>query len=87
MASIDITGNADIDQATAEIAVALRAHYSLYGDQSVYNAAMNLRDQIMKGTRELDHQEALARADQGVHPHPVTPFPTPRGWPAPADGR
>jgi hypothetical protein len=52
--SIDITGNDSIDQATAEIAVALRkACPVMCGDQDHYDEAMRLRDAIMTGTRAL----------------------------------
>ena len=55
MAQINTTGNADIDEATAEIAVALRnACPVTCGEQDHYHEAMRLRDAIMKGTRELD---------------------------------
>lgn len=64
MEKIKITGNADIDQATAEIAVALRyAALNPATDQHYYDEAMRLRDAIMAGTRELDDDGALARAE------------------------
>ena len=52
---IKTTGNADIDTATAEIAVALRkACPVLCPDQDHYDDAMRLRDAIMSGTRAPD---------------------------------
>ncbi len=58
MAHIWLTGNRDIDSATAEIAVALRnACPVLCGEQDHYEQAAALRNQIMKGTRELDREE------------------------------
>lgn len=55
MAQIKVTGNSDIDQATAEIAVALRdAYLNPATDQHYYDEAERLRDAIMEGTRELD---------------------------------
>lgn len=52
--AITTTGNSQVDTATAEIAVLLRdATYSTRTDQSYYNEAMRLRDEIMAGTREL----------------------------------
>ena len=54
MAQIKTTGNAQIDQATAEIAVALRDACPGQREQEYYDVAMRLRDAIMAGTRELD---------------------------------
>jgi hypothetical protein len=54
MMGIDITGNESIDNATATIALALGRAYPGWLDQEAYNAAMNLRNDIMAGTRELD---------------------------------
>jgi hypothetical protein len=53
--SITVTGQPDIDQATAEIAVALRdaAAIRVEADQNYYDAAVRLRDAIMAGTRAL----------------------------------
>ena len=52
MPSVNTTGNADIDTATAEIAVALRDAAPGKRDQEYYDEAMRLLDAIMKGTRE-----------------------------------
>ena len=48
------TGNASVDDATAEIALALRDGDPRKRDQHYYDEAMRLRDAIMQGTRELD---------------------------------
>lgn len=47
--SINVTGNPDIDQATAEIAVALRD--SGLPEHKAYEEAERLRDVIMKGSK------------------------------------
>lgn len=49
--SINVTGNHDIDQATAEIAVALRD--AGYTEHEAYAEAERLRNEIMSGTREI----------------------------------
>lgn len=72
MAKIRTTGNGDVDTATAEIAVALGDADPGKSDQHYYDEAMRLRDQIMQGTRVLDHMAELAKADQGVFPESVT---------------
>ena len=60
MAKIRTTGNHDIDEATAEIALALAsADIGCKPDQDYYDKAMQLRDMIMAGTRALNHQAAL----------------------------
>jgi hypothetical protein len=53
MNGITITGQPDIDQATAEIAVALRDGRPGQRDQYYYDEAARLRDAIMTGTRAL----------------------------------
>lgn len=70
MAKITLTGNARIDNATAEIALALLDADPGRDHQSLYNRAMWLRDEIMTGMREADHAAELFRAEQGVHPAP-----------------
>lgn len=83
MASIKTTGNADIDTATAEIAVALRDASAgtvrgPYPDQRFYDEAMRLRDQIMAGTRNLDELRRFGTTVEGYqHPQPVKQFPAP----------
>lgn len=58
MAEINVTGHADIDQATAEIAAALRDASKVPGpDEWYYDEAARLRDAIMAGTRELDTED------------------------------
>jgi hypothetical protein len=54
--SIDVTGNHELDQAAAEIAVALRD--AGYGEHEAYAEAERLRDAIMAGTRGLDSTAA-----------------------------
>jgi hypothetical protein len=61
-ARITITDNDDVDNATATVAIALRAQYPAWSDQEVYNAAMNLRNDIMRGTREIDARAAARTA-------------------------
>lgn len=76
--AINTTGNADIDTATAEIAVALRnACPVMDSDQRFYDEAMALRDAIMRGTRELDARPA--------NTHAVAMWDTP--WPRVGDNR
>jgi hypothetical protein len=53
MSGITVTGQPDIDQATAEIAVALRDASPGKRDQHYYDEAARLRDAIMAGTRAL----------------------------------
>lgn len=65
---IRITRNRLVDSATAEIAVALRDASPGHADAYYYQEAERLRDDIMLGTREIDHQDALSSAAQGVHP-------------------
>lgn len=55
---IRVTGNGEIDGATAEIAVALRDASPGQRDQEYYDAAMRLRDRIMAGAKTLDAVEA-----------------------------
>lgn len=55
---INVTGNRAIDQATAEFAVAIAWRNGEKPDQFYYDEAMRLRDEIMKGTRELDAGES-----------------------------
>lgn len=50
--SINVTGNHDVDQATAEIAVAFRD--AGYAEHNAYAEAERLRNEIMSGTRALD---------------------------------
>jgi len=54
---IEITGNHSIDNATAEIAGHVRdgrvGSHAGWTEQDHYDAAMDLRDRIMAGTREL----------------------------------
>lgn len=64
MAKINITGNADIDQATAEIALVLRDASPGQRDQQYYDEAMRLRDEIMAGTRELMVSQAVKACDE-----------------------
>jgi hypothetical protein len=52
--TIDRTGNARIDQATAELAVALRDADPGKRDQHYYDEAMRLRNEIMVGTLERE---------------------------------
>ena len=54
MRGIPVTGQPDVDQATAEIAVALRDGAPGKRDQAYYDEAVRLRDAIMAGTRALD---------------------------------
>jgi hypothetical protein len=54
---ITTTGNPGVDQATAEIAVALRDASPGKRDQDYYNEAMRLRDAILSGAREAPVQE------------------------------
>ena len=63
MAQINTTGNDDIDTATAEIAVALRAEHPGSNDSYCYRQAERLRDAIMAGTRQLDIDRAVAEYD------------------------
>ncbi len=58
--SINITGNGRIDDATAEIAIALRRAKPGSPDQAYYDEAMRLRDAIMAGTRQLALSGAAA---------------------------
>jgi len=51
---IEVTGNHQIDQAAAEIAVYLRDASPGLREQHYFDVAMELRDRIMAGTRELD---------------------------------
>lgn len=50
--SIRATGNPQIDQATAEIAMALRDASPGKRDQDYYDEAMRLRDEILDGGAE-----------------------------------
>jgi hypothetical protein len=54
MRGIAVTGQPDIDQATAEIAVVLRDAGYGKREQDCYDEASRLRDVIMAGTRALD---------------------------------
>lgn len=60
MAGIKVTGNQQIDGATAEIAGHVRdgraGGHVRYRDQDHYDEAMRLRDEIMAGMRELVRQ-------------------------------
>ena len=57
---IKVTGNRGLDDAAAEIAIALRDARPGMRDQAYYDEAMRLRDEIMKGTRQLDAPGSLA---------------------------
>lgn len=68
MARIETTGNESIDQATAEIAVALRnACRVTCSAQDHYDEAMRLRDEIMNGTRELSADEPTPEEAEQAH--------------------
>lgn len=54
MARIETTGNRQIDQATAEIALALRDANPGGRDQEYYEQAQRLRDEIRAGQQMLD---------------------------------
>lgn len=71
MAEINVTGNADIDSATAVIALALRGDNPGKPEQFYYDEAVSLRDAIMGGTRDLDARpvdptEIMTQADDAV---------------------
>lgn len=70
MAEIKVTGNDDIDTATAEIAVALRAEHPGSNDEYCYRQAERLRDAIMAGALELDDHECIGQ-DEAEHIHDV----------------
>jgi hypothetical protein len=53
---VNTTGNARIDGATAEIAIALRNASPGQRNQHYYDEAMSLRDEIMQGTAELNRE-------------------------------
>jgi len=53
MNGITVTGNSQIDRATAEIAVALRNASPGKRDQHYYDEASRLRDEIMQGTMAM----------------------------------
>jgi hypothetical protein len=57
---ISTTGNAAVDSAAAEIAVALRDASPGRRDQHYYDEATRLRDAIMAGTRELDRPKTFS---------------------------
>jgi hypothetical protein len=61
--SIKITGNQDIDEATAEIAVALRDANPGQRQQEYYDMAESLRDAIMAGTRQLALDKAVTESE------------------------
>ena len=65
MAHINTTGNGDIDEATAEIALALRDAHPTWNAQACYSRAERLRDAIMAGTRQLDIDRAVAEYEDG----------------------
>ena len=67
MAQIKVTGNAGIDQATAEIAVALRAEHPGSNDEYCYRQAERLRDAIMEGARELFDEEPTPEEAEQAH--------------------
>jgi hypothetical protein len=52
MAGIRTTGNDKIDTATAEIAITLRNAWPGKRDQTYYDEAMRLRDEILAGAIE-----------------------------------
>lgn len=58
--SINTTGNSHIDDATAEIAIALARAKPGKPDQAYYDEAMRLRNAIMTGTRQLALSGAAA---------------------------
>lgn len=71
MSGITVTGQADIDQATSEIAGYLRDANLGYAtlhprEQDFYNEAMRLRDAIMAGTRALADSEDQAPESWGT---------------------
>jgi hypothetical protein len=57
---INTTGNSRIDDAAAEIAIALRRASPGSPDQAYYHEAMRLRDAVMTGTRQLAQSGAAA---------------------------
>jgi len=63
---IAVTGQQDIDQAAAEIAVALRDGDPGKRDQHYYDEAARLRDAIMAGTRALAATGGTPLADSDV---------------------
>ena len=70
---IETTGNPRVDTAAAEIAVALRDASPGRREQSYYDEAIRLRDEIMRGTRELDSQPPPAAGVQVVEATRATP--------------
>lgn len=62
MAQIKVTGNHDIDNATSEIAKALRARHPGSNDEYCYRQAERLRNAIMAGTRNLDEYNRFGTA-------------------------
>jgi hypothetical protein len=62
MSGITTTGNSRVDTATAEIAVALRNASPGERDQAYCDLAMELRDEIMAGTRALPPEPIPADA-------------------------
>lgn len=76
-AGIRTTGNHDIDQATAEIAVYLRDSNPALRDQQAYDEAMRLRDEIMSGTRRLDAKRRSFQTPAWLHERVNDPYGTP----------
>lgn len=72
------TGNSRIDEATAELALELRMAHPSMREQSLYNEAMRIRDEIMAGTRELP--EPLPAWRPAVNGTGRAPWFLYRGW-------
>lgn len=64
---VKTTGNADIDQATAEIALVLRGYSNWESEQAANDEAMRLRDAIMAGTREIVADEPTPEEAEQAH--------------------
>lgn len=71
--SINITGNHQIDQAAAEIAIALRD--AGRAEHEALAEAERLRDEIMAGTRALDRTIVIFRVWHGKNGGVVALFP------------
>lgn len=75
---IATTGNALIDHATAEMALALRSGHPGHRDQYYYDWAMRLRDDIIAGA--LDLAGALPPWRAAVNGTSKRPYFLVRGW-------
>lgn len=67
MTGIAVTGQPDIDQATAEIAIVLRDAGYGKREQDCYDEAARLRDVIMAGTRALDAEVPVTHTGMAEH--------------------